>query len=118
MDYNEMGEYTERQKQLMRSWELHDKAALLKVAATKEGQDVIMQILALTGIFEVNENTNSNAAAFFEGRRSIGIELMNMLEQAQPNRAGWLLSENMGRVGSILRSMFERVNKNRKEMEG
>ena len=101
----------------MNSWATQDVNAVLAVARSADGQNFIMQLLVMSGLFEVNNNCNQMASAFIEGRRSMGIDILNMLENAEPVKAGHFLKKQLGKTGAILESLFKRINSRRTEIK-
>ena len=88
-------------------WLSEDRMALQRLVKSKDGQAFIMQILAATAIFEANGESDPYRMAFAEGRRSVGIQILEILEDAESNSAG-----------KITAKMFQRINDHRIELEG
>lgn len=63
-------------------------ANVREVLATRPGQDLIWDILEMTGLYVDN---SFNAHAGTEGRRAVGIELLQLIEDADPKAYGNLL---------------------------
>ena len=55
--------------------------AYKKVFISEHGNIVIDHLTTLSGLFEVNyEQANSHRQSFYEGRRSLMLEIMQMIE--------------------------------------
>ena len=107
----------DKQQQKTEQWLNEDRIALERLSQTDDGEAFLMQLLASTGIFETNDATDPITMAYAEGRRSVGIEILELLEQSRDNSAGRLLARMYGRAGHVMRMMFLRVNNHRKELE-
>ena len=107
----------DKQQQKTEQWLNEDRIALERLSQTDDGEAFLMQLLASTGIFETNDVTDPITMAYAEGRRSVGIEILELLEQSRDNSAGRLLARMYGRTGHVMRMMFLRVNNHRKELE-
>lgn len=94
-------------EQKIQNWLNEDRIALERLAQTQDGQAFLMQILAVTAIFQPNTETDPCKMAFAEGRRSVGIQILELLEAARANSAGLITAK-----------MFRRINNHRIELEG
>ncbi|MDH7973692.1 hypothetical protein QH494_15985 [Sphingomonas sp. AR_OL41] len=61
--------------------ERDDKLALLKLPAF---QRFLFDLIQRAGIFEATANGTDGRNLFFEGRRSLGLEILRDLDEAQP----------------------------------
>lgn len=106
-------------QQRIEDWRNEDKSNLERLALTQDGQAFLMRLLAETGIFNANASTDPQEMAYLEGRRSIGIQILEMMEDASKNSAGNLLMRMYkGSAGRVLQKMFRRVNDHKIELEG
>ena len=56
--------------------------AYKKIFFSHEGRIVLDHMMTLSGLFEVNyEQKNTNRQSFYEGRRSLLLELIQIIEQ-------------------------------------
>lgn len=55
------------------------------VASTKKGQEYLMWELMECGIWRSSFSPNSNQTAFNEGRRDIGLALVALMDEVDPN---------------------------------
>lgn len=106
-----------KQQQKTEQWLNEDRIALERLSQTEDGEAFLMQLLASTGIFETNDVTDPITMAYAEGRRSVGIEILELLEDSQNNSAGRVLARMYGKAGHVMRMMFLRINNHRKELE-
>lgn len=60
---------------------------------TDQGKDTIWEILSLCGIYD-NQFTGNSGTFFNEGRRSIGIDIIQMLNDVDPTLYPRLLLEH------------------------
>lgn len=58
-----------------------DLSAVLK---TRQGQRVLWHILGLCGVYNNNFSPERSTLEYLEGRRSIGIELLQAIEAVDP----------------------------------
>ena len=74
--------------------EIHDrlKLAVGDVLKTKSGQKFIWEILSLCGIYD-NQFTGNSGTFFNEGRRSVGLDIVQMMNDADPTIYPRLLLE-------------------------
>ncbi len=78
----------------MNDTDIHKKleADVNSVMGTPQGKDLIWEVLSLCGIYE-NQFTGNSSTFFNEGRRSVGIDLIQMLTDADPTLYAQLLLE-------------------------
>jgi hypothetical protein len=78
-----MNSAEQEQKRLDRDFE-KERQALIKsvreVAGSPSGEHVIWEILSMCGLYTTTFTGNSQGA-FLEGKRSIGIEILEMLNE-------------------------------------
>lgn len=108
---------SEQAQRKIEQWQDEERLALERLAQTEDGELFLMQLIASTGVFEDVQAGSAAEMAFAEGRRSIGLEILDMLEDARSNSAGRLLARMFGRAGQLMRLMFLRINNHRKELE-
>ena len=69
------------------------KASIQTVLKTEQGKDFVWEILSLCGIYD-NQFTGNSGTFFNEGRRSVGIDIIQtMLNEADPTIYPRLLLE-------------------------
>jgi len=68
------------------------EANVSSVMATSQGKDVIWEILSLCGIYD-SQFTGNSGTFFNEGRRSVGLDIIQMLQDAEPTMYAQLLLE-------------------------
>jgi len=68
------------------------EANVVSVMATPQGKDVIWEILSLCGIYD-NQFTGNSGTFFNEGRRSVGLDIVQMINDADPTSYARLLLE-------------------------
>ena len=56
------------------------KKAIAYVMDTKEGREAMEIILDATGLYRPSFNTNALSMAYAEGRRSVGLALLNLID--------------------------------------
>jgi len=68
------------------------EADVASVMGTPQGRDVIWEVLSLCGIYD-NQFTGNSGTFFNEGRRSVGIDLIQIINNADPTSYARLLLE-------------------------
>ena len=68
------------------------EADITTVMGSDQGKDIIWEILSLCGIYD-NQFTGNSGTFFNEGRRSVGIDLIQILNDADPTLYPRLLLE-------------------------
>jgi len=68
------------------------EADIGSVLKTPQGRDVIWEILSLCGIYD-NQFTGNSGTFFNEGRRSVGLDLIQMMTDADPTAYARLMLE-------------------------
>ncbi|MDR2209361.1 MAG: hypothetical protein LBE22_10385 [Azoarcus sp.] len=73
-----------------------DEAAheLRNVLSTRHGINVFKRILFSCGVFHTTFHTDAAMAAFSEGRRSVGVELLSAIKEAFPSVLAEVLGVN------------------------
>ena len=77
--------------------ELDDLKAVLK---KPEGRRFVYQVLSECGVFKSSFALNSMQSAFNEGRRDIGIMLLKLLDEAEPQAYSQMLAEHFSELKS------------------
>lgn len=77
--------------------ELDDLKTVLK---KPEGRRFVYKILSECGVFKASFALNSMQSAFNEGRRDIGIALLKMLDEAEPQAYSQMLTEHFSELKS------------------
>ena len=70
------------------------KLNLAKVGNTPEGRAVLWEILSSTGIYGINSESHTHM--FQEGRRSVGVDLLTLLNVVDPKLYIKMLTEHLG----------------------
>ncbi len=81
-----MNDYEKQQKKDERDAEKERKLLLARVrdvAQTPAGKDFIWELLSMAGIYATTFTGNSQGA-YNEGRRSVGLDIMQLLEEMDP----------------------------------
>lgn len=63
------------------------------IMKTRQGKEVIWYILSMTGIYSSSLDQEVNNMAFMEGRRSIGLAIIDMMMSIDPTLYPRLLLE-------------------------
>lgn len=74
---------------------VEDLQALL---STPVGRRVLWRLIERTGLFGSSFSESATTAAYSEGRRSVGIELMDWVQREAPNRWIEMVQEALGTV--------------------
>jgi len=69
------------------------EADINSVVSTAQGKDVIWEILSLCGIYD-NQFTGNSSTFFNEGRRSVGLDVIQMLTDADRTMYASILLEH------------------------
>ena len=77
--------------------EIDDLKTVLK---KPEGRRFVYKILSECGVFKASFSLNSMQTAFQEGRRDIGIALLKMLDEAEPQAYSQMLTEHFSELKS------------------
>lgn len=64
-------------------------------AKTRQGQEILWHILGFCGIYD-NTFTGDNMTHYLAGRRSVGLEILQLLEEADPKLYPQLLLAMQG----------------------
>lgn len=63
------------------------------IMSTKQGRRFIHRLLSRAGVFQSSFNTNAAMMAFNEGNRNAGLQLLNDIMEACPERYTEMLAE-------------------------
>jgi hypothetical protein len=77
--------------------EIDDLKTVLK---KPEGRRFVYKVLSECGVFKASFSLNSMQTAFQEGRRDIGILLLKMLDEAEPQAYSQMLTEHFSELKS------------------
>ena len=101
---------------IQRQWITKDNEAFARLSENEDGRAFLCRLIAECGVFERNLESDAARMAFNEGRRSVGLWVLELLETAKPGSSGALLSL-FGNAGSFLGGMIKEQNEKRMEME-
>ena len=101
---------------IQRQWVTKDNEAFARLSENEDGRAFLCRLIAECGVFERNLESDAARMAFNEGRRSVGLWVLELLETAKPGSSGALLSL-FGNAGSFLGGMIKEQNEKRMEME-
>jgi hypothetical protein len=73
---------------------------LKKVLKLPEGRRFIYKILSECGAFKASFSLNSMQTAFNEGKRDIGLMMLRMLDEAEPQAYSQMLKEHFSELKS------------------
>ena len=79
---DEQNKEVQKEFEKRRTREIDDLQKVLKIP---EGRRLIWRILSEAGVFKASFSLNSMQTAFNEGRRDIGIWLIQDVDRAEPN---------------------------------
>lgn len=102
--------------EVQRQWVTKDNEAFARLSENEDGRAFLCRLIAECGVFERNLESDAARMAFNEGRRSVGLWVLELLETAKPGSSGGLLSL-FGNAGSFLCGMIKEQNEKRMEME-
>ena len=102
--------------EVQRQWVTKDNEAFARLSENEDGRAFLCRLIAECGVFERNLESDAARMAFNEGRRSVGLWVLELLETAKPGSSGALLSL-FGNAGSFLGGMIKEQNEKRMEME-
>ncbi len=71
------------------------------ILVSKEGRRFIWKFLSDAGVFRRSYNGDSNGTLFNEGRRSIGLDLLNLLLEAKPESFSQMQQEYQSEIASM-----------------
>jgi hypothetical protein len=73
-----------------------EEAEALRILLTeKNGKIVLWSALSRCGLFCSSYTTDVTATAFREGRRSVGLELLAMIQQVDPSAFAMMMLDNL-----------------------
>lgn len=90
---------TEAEARTYRDEQRRQRTQLLmeRVTSTREGRELVAGLLDLTGVYASSFSTNALSMGYREGRRSVGLDLMALLN---PNHYQLMLKERNDRRSS------------------
>ncbi|MEG1825111.1 MAG: hypothetical protein RRY12_10795 [Cloacibacillus sp.] len=104
-------------EELVQLWQNQDKEGLARLSETEDGRAFLCRLLVECGTFEAIHETEPAEAAWLEGRRSIGLWVLNELEAADNERRGAKLLECFGAAGRFLGMILRRQADKKTSME-
>jgi hypothetical protein len=88
---------SKKEYKLRRDRETDDLRVVLK---KPEGRRFVYKVLCECGVFKASFTLNSMQSAFNEGRRDIGLALLKLLDEAEPNAYSQMLTEHFSELKS------------------
>lgn len=82
---DQIDELKQRRMEEQRKQAAQDALDFKEVSGTVAGRRFLRRLLADTGVFRSTYSTDHSAASFNEGRRSIGLFILDEFEQHAPN---------------------------------
>lgn len=108
---------TDMETELQNQWKIEDKEALGRLIETPDGLNFICRLLCECGMFNCSARSNSpHDTAFFEGKRSVGLWILNNLEESKRGHAACVL-EKIGIAGRLLGKVIRIRNDKKIQME-
>ena len=104
-------------EELMRLWQSQDKEGLARLSETEDGRAFLCRLIVECGTFEAIHEPADVDAAWLEGRRSIGLWVLNELESTDNERRGAKLLECFGAAGRFLGRILRRQADKKLSME-
>ena len=81
--------------EVQRQWVTKDNEAFARLSENEDGRAFLCRLIAECGVFERNLESDAARMAFNEGRRSVGLWVLELLETAKPGSSGALLQRTI-----------------------